>query len=76
MNPLFMQKPANNNVNNMMQMIKAAQDPSEALKMAANTNPALAGVLKSLNGRDPKTVFFETCRQKGIDPNVILEQLK
>lgn len=41
------------------------------------SNPQLKQIIGMIkNGANPKQMFFEMAKQKGIDPNTILSQLK
>ena len=55
-----------------------AQNPQLALNQLLMNNPQLnqASEFIKQNGNDPKTAFFNLARQKGIDPQSILNQLK
>ena len=46
-------------------------------QMSAN-NPQMQQVMNVIqqNGGDPRAAFYNMAQQKGIDPNVILNQLK
>lgn len=46
-------------------------DPRQIIK----DNPQLQQILALYNG-DAKTAFYSLCKQKGVDPNIILSQLK
>lgn len=61
---------------NMLSMLNAAQNPQAALQMLAQKNPQMAQVMNLVGGRDPKDVFYELCKQKGVNPDDILNQLK
>ena len=61
---------------NMLSMLNAAQNPQAALNMLAQKNPQMAQVMNLVGGRNPKDVFYELCRQKGVNPDDILNQLK
>lgn len=60
----------------MLSMLNAAQNPQAALQMLAQTNPQMAQVMNLVGGRNPQEVFYEMCRQKGVNPDDILNQLK
>lgn len=76
--------PANNNifasavksVKNMMGMLKTAGNPQLALNNVAKNNPALNMVVNLVGGRNPKDVFYEQCEKAGVDPNIIINQLR
>lgn len=82
MNPQAMtQMPNINNgmvqsIKNMMNMCKAAQNPQKMIEVLAGQNPQISGVMKMLGGKNPKDVFYEQCKQQGIDPNTVLNMLK
>lgn len=81
MNPLNNrpQFPVNNNLaplKNMMSMLQAAQNPQAALNMLAEKNPQISEVMRLVQGRNPQEVFYEMCKQRGINPDDILNQLK
>ena len=61
-----------------MQQVQMAQNPQLALNQLLMNNPQLnqASEFIKQNGNDPKTAFFNLARQKGIDPQSILNQLK
>lgn len=61
---------------NMLSMLNSAQNPQAALNMLAQKNPQMAQVMNLVGGRDPKDVFYELCKQKGVNPDDILNQLK
>lgn len=63
-------------IKNMLSMLNAAQNPQAALNMLAQKNPQMAQVMNLVGGRDPKDVFYELCKQKGVNPDDILNQLK
>lgn len=65
------------NINNIMQLAKSGNNPSALLNAAGMNNPEIQKVAQQLkNGTDPKTLFYELCQQKGINPDTILNQLK
>ena len=63
-------------VKQAFQMLKMAQNPQAMLQQIAQTNPQLANVLQMCNGKNPEQLFYSLCRQNGIDPNSILNQLR
>lgn len=86
MNPFFRTMPAVSGlkinpallgqVKQVMSMLSAAGDPEKALQMVSANNPAMSLVAKVVGNRDPKTVFYELCKENGINPDDILSQLK
>lgn len=61
-----------------MQALKNAQNPQALLNQMAQSNPQVKFVMDYIknNGNDPKTAFYNMAREKGIDPDQILSQLK
>ena len=65
-------------VKQMMNMVKAAQNPSAMLNQMLQQNPNYGQISQALqqhNG-DYKAAFYDLAKQKGVDPNAILNQLK
>ena len=44
----------------------------------AQTDPRVKEVMDVVNqnGGDPKTTFYNVARQRGVDPNTVLQQLR
>ena len=63
-----------NNVKQMMNFVKTAQNPQAALNQLANSNPQVRQAL-TLAGSNPKQAFFDLARQKGINPDDVLKML-
>lgn len=85
MNPFFRTMPASGlkinpallgQVKQVMSMMSASSDPEKMLQMASANNPAMALVAKVVGNRDPKTAFYELCKENGINPDDILSQLR
>ena len=74
MNPINqLLRPQNNNLKAMMNMVKG--NPQGVLNQLMQNNPQVRQVMALANG-DPKTAFYSLAKQKGIDPNTILNMLK
>lgn len=65
-----------NGIKNMFGMMKAAQNPQQALMQMAGSNQKVKEVLDMVGNNDPKTVFYDKCKQMGVNPNDILNMLK
>ena len=65
-------------VKQMMDMVRTAQNPQAALSQIAMSNPQMKQVMDiiSRHGGDPMTAFRETARERGIDPQEILDMMK
>lgn len=64
-------------IKRMMNMYRAAKNPQEALQQMAQQNPMINGLMQigSQNGGLQNT-FYTMCKEQGVDPNVILNELK
>lgn len=49
-----------------------------AINQMAETNPQMQQVMQIVrqNGGDAKAAFYNLARQRGVDPNVVLQQLQ
>lgn len=70
------QNPIMSNVKNMMNMINFARNPQQALMNMAQSNPQVQEVMKMCEGKNPKDVFYQKCKDMNIDPNEILKMMK
>lgn len=61
-----------------MNTVKAAQNPQTALQALINRNPQFQQVvdLVKQNGGNAEETFYKLAKEKGIDPNEILNMLK
>lgn len=57
-------------VKGMMQMMNG--DPTALMQQ----NPMIGQVMQMCKGRDPQQIFMNMCKQRGFDPNVILNELQ
>lgn len=82
MNNLFQQLnpggTSSNSMSQMIQMLRGSNNPGVLLQRMAQQNPQVQQVLQLVqqNGGDAKTAFYNLAKQRGIDPNTILNQLK
>lgn len=64
-------------IKDMVGMIKGARNPQAMLSQMASNNPQMKSVLDMVQtGGDPRQMFFNACKQKGIDPEQILSMMK
>lgn len=61
----------------MIGTVQAAKDPMGKLNQIASTNPQMQQVMQVIqqNGGNAKQAFYNMAQQRGVDPNVILQQL-
>lgn len=62
-------------IKQMMGAITSMQNPQAALMQIAQQNPQISRVLQMCQGKNPKEVFYEQCKQHGADPSSIVSQL-
>jgi hypothetical protein len=75
MNPLFQQ--LNQNVTNVIQSVKAMNNPMGALQNLAQQNPQAKQIMSLLqNGANPQALCEQIAKQNGIDLNTILSMIK
>ena len=66
-----------NNFSNMMSMLKGIKNPNEMLMNIAKTNPQANMLVNAMkNGGNPKDMFYELAKQKGINPDEVLSIAK
>lgn len=65
-----------NIVRNMANTMKA--NPQQMLNQIINSNPQAKTMMNMLraSGQSPKQLFFTMAREKGIDPNSIIEMIR
>ena len=52
------------------------QNPQAFLQNLASQNPQLQQVMQMCNSTNPKDVFYALCKQRNVNPDDILNQLK
>lgn len=66
------------NVNQVKEMYNAmkSNNPIQMIQKMAQTNPSMQQVLNALNnGANPQTLFYQMCRQKGINPDEFIKNI-
>lgn len=73
------QQPNNslNGIRNMMNLVNNSNDPRAMLNYMMANDPRMKEVQSIIdaNGGDAKTAFYNLAKQKGVDPNSILNML-
>ena len=83
LNNLFSQIPQQNNgfLNNIqnfqriVSLLKSSNNPQAAIMQLAQQNPQMKQILNLCNGKNPKDVFIEECKNRGMNPDEIISQL-
>ena len=70
--------PMLNQIKSMMSAISGAQDPNMMIRQLMNNNPQMKQVADVINqaGGDPRKAFYDLARQRGVDPQEILDMMK
>lgn len=63
------------NLKNMIDMFKSSNNPQMLIQNMLQNNPQVRNIIQQ-NGGDPKTAFYNLARQKGINPDEILNMLR
>ena len=76
--PTQMNQQAIQQIKNMMNKIKMAQNPQLFLNEMLSSNPQLQQVFNLIkqSGGDPKTTFLNMAQQMGVNPQDVLNQLQ
>ena len=61
-----------NGVKQMMGMMKTVANPTTILQQ----NPQFPQVMQMCKGKNPQDVFMQMCKARGIDPNMVLNELQ
>lgn len=61
-----------------MQLVKAAENPQAMLNQVMMNNPTYSKVMNYVqqNGGDPKAAFYKMAKERGVNPDDILSQLR
>ena len=65
-------------IKQMWKMFSSMGNPNEALTQAMQNNPKVQEVNDLINqaGGDPKKAFYDLCKEKGVDPEDILDIMR
>ena len=79
MNSLYQQlNPQNNNLQNIISLFKNSKNPYEFLSNYIQNNPQAQNIYNMLRNtnKSPKELFYLLAKEKGIDPDSILQMFK
>lgn len=71
-----MQNPQIQQVRQLMNAFRNSANPQQMLAQMAQNNPQFSQVMQLCQNGNPKDVFYALCKEKGVDPNTILNQLR
>ena len=65
-------------IKNLFQIAKAAQNPQMAIQQVVLQNPQMKQVLDYVNqnGGNPQQAFYTLAKEKGVDPESIINMLQ
>ena len=65
-------------VKNIFNLINGSSNPMQMILGLASKNPTIQNVINmtSQSGKSYEQVFYDLAKEKGVDPNSILNQLK
>jgi hypothetical protein len=63
------------NVMNMIRAVKTAQNPTAMIQNMAAQNPQVQQAIRMAGG-DPKAAFYNLARQRGVNPDDVLNMLR
>lgn len=75
---MMMSQVQNNPTMQMLNTVRSSNNPMQMLSNLAMQNPQMKTMIQQINqsGLTPKQYFIQTAQQSGIDPNIIINQLK
>ena len=65
-------------IKQLIQTVQTAQNPQMALQNLMQSNPGMKQAIEyvNANGGNPKDAFYKLAKERGIDPESILNSLK
>lgn len=65
-------------IKEMVNLIKSSKDPQSMIQSMINQNPQMKQVmdLVNQNGGDAKKAFYDMAKQKGVNPDDVLNMFK
>ena len=64
-----------NNIKSMINMLRNSNNPQMLVQNMLQNNPKVQQIIQQYGG-NPKTAFYNVAKQKGINPDEILNMLK
>ena len=67
-----------NPIKQMMNMVKMSQNPQAMIQQLMMNNPQMQQVMQIVkqHGGDPMKAFYEVAKERGVDPEEIMNMLK
>ena len=76
-NPFFMQNSnPTSQLHNIYKLMTQSNNPMQAFSELASTNPNMKPIIDLLHkGANPKDIFNDLCKQRGINPNEFINSI-
>lgn len=66
----------NRSLQDIYSLYKSGGNPMTLMNNIAKSNPQMNNILSMIQrGANPQQLFYSLCQEKGVDPNMILNQL-
>lgn len=66
-------QPSLSNFSNIANMLKGAKDPKSILEKMAYSNPQANAIMNMIKkGNNPRDMFYNLCKQKGVNPDDVI----
>ena len=67
-----------NNIKQMMNIMRGSNNPTQLLSSLAQQNPQVRQIMEMVRNSNmsPKDLFYKMAKEKGVNPDDILNQLK
>lgn len=65
-------------IKNMMRMVQMSSNPQAALQSIVAQNPGIKNIINTVSskGMSMEQVFYALAQQRGVDPQIILNELR
>lgn len=64
-------------IKQLMQMVKSSKNPQAILQTIGSQNPQFQQAINLIRaGNNPRDLFYALAKQKGVDPNIIIQALQ
>lgn len=55
-------------------MIQGTQNPQVAIAQFIQSNPQMQQIVSMCNGKNPRDIFIQECKNRGLDPNETMKK--
>lgn len=63
-------------IKDMMNLVRNANNPQAMINQIASENPQMKQIMDMVGTGDPKQVFLNVCKSKGINPDDVFSMMK